>query len=126
MPSSPTLIVSTDGQVVLACMTTCGARFAMGLFFRTAAVRISRAPARPNDDEFELTDREGCGSREDRGKLRPGTSPSTRHEDMSCKLSERGVEPGDSRMLSEIFDKATSRHSIQWQVFESSIVSQPR
>ena len=115
-------------------MTTCGARFAIRLFFRTAVIRISRAPARPDDEEFGLTDQEGYGSREDGGMrrpaaspgTRPGTSPSTRHNDMSCKLSERGVEPGDSRMLSEILDKATSGDSIQWQVFENSIVSEPR
>lgn len=134
LPPCPTLIFKSDGQIVLACMTTCGARFAMGLSFRTAVIRISRAPARPDDEELELTVQEGYESREDRGMprpgarpgTRPGTSPSTRHNDMSCKLSERGVEPGDSRMLSEILDKATSGDSIQWQVFESSIVSEPR
>ena len=98
-------------------MTTCGVRFTIGPV-RTASVRISRALARPDDDELELTDREGCGSREERGMPRPGTSPSTRHEDISCKLSERGVEPGDSCMIFEIFDKATSGASIHWQVLE--------
>lgn len=119
---------------MLVCMVTCGARFTIGLSFRTAVARISREPARPDDEEFGLTNQEGYESWEDGGMLRPGasprtrpgTSPSTRHNDMCCKLSERSVEPGDSRMLSEILDKATSDDSIQWQVFENSIVSDYR
>ena len=122
-PLRLTLIFTSVGQEILVSMTTCSARFAIAQLLRAAKVRISRAPARPKDDELELTHQEG-ESREDRESqrpgtrtrsgTRPGTSPSTRHEDMSCKLSERGIEPGDSRILFEIFDKATSSDSIQW------------
>lgn len=123
-PLRLTLSFTSIGQEILASMTTCSARFAVAPLLRSAKVRISRASAKPNDDELELTHQGQVESREDRESqppgtrtlpgTRPGTSPSTRHEDMSCKLSERGVEPGDSRMLFEMFDKAISSDSIQW------------
>ncbi len=108
-------------------MTTCGARFAIRPFFRAAAVQISRVSTRPEDDEFELTRQEGCETWEGQGlQTQSGTILSTlsrtRHENMSCKLHERGIEPGDSRMLSEIFDQANSGDTVQWQVFEDSMV----
>ena len=107
-------------------MTTFYARFAISLFLYIVAVRVSSAYARLNVDELGPTHREGCGSQEDREMRRPGSrpgiSPDIRHDEMSCKIPERGVEPGDRRMLSEIFDKAISSDSIQWQVFEESIV----
>ena len=105
-------------------MTICSARFAVTQLLHSAKVRILRASTRPKDDELELTHQEEGESREDRESqllgtrtrpgTRPGTSPGTRYEDMSCKLSERGVEPEDSRMLFEIFYTATSSGSIQW------------
>ena len=100
-------------------MITCSARFAIGLSFRT--------PARLDDDELELTRQHGYGNRKDgemqRPETRSSTSPRTGHKDMPCKLPERGVEPGYSRMLSEIFEKVASGDSVSWQAFESSRVS---
>lgn len=123
-PSRLTLSFTSNGQEILASMTMCSARFAITQLLRSAKVRISRASARPKDDELELTLQEEGESWEYRESqppgtstrpgTRPGTSPSTRHEDMSCKLSERGVEPEDNRILFEMFDKATSSDSIQW------------
>ena len=49
------------------------------------------------------------------------TRPSTRHQGMTCKLSERGVKAGDSRLLSEVADRITLGDSIEWAVFERGI-----
>ena len=110
-------------QIILACMTICSARFAPGPVL-AAAVSTSRASVRPDDDELELTNR-GVGESCERGMQRPVTSPSTRHENMSCNLSERGVEPGDGRILSEIFHKAISGESIEWKLFERHLDANP-
>ena len=113
-------------------MTTCAARFAFIRFFRAALARSFRAAARPNDDEFELTNQEGYENREEKGQQcpdtglgsRPGTRPGRHHVDLpSYSLSERGVGPGDIRMLSKIVNRATSSDSVEWNSFlESSIV----
>ena len=50
--------------------------------------------------------------------LESGTRPSTRHQAMTCKLSERGVEARDSRLLSEAVNKAITGDSIEWTAFE--------
>lgn len=122
-PLRLTLSFTSNGQEILASMTMCSARFAIAQLLRSAKVRISRASARPKDDEFELTLQEEGESWEYRESQPPGTrtrpgtrrgtNPSTRHENMSCKLSKRGIEHEDNRILFEIFDKATFSDSIQ-------------
>lgn len=49
-------------------------------------------------------------------------SLSTHHQEMTCRLSERGVKTGDSRPLSEVVDRATFGDSIEWTVFERGTV----
>jgi len=85
-----------------------------------------------SNDEFEVRPQKGCGFSKDRELRRPGTypgiRPGTRYGDSaSYSLAERGVKPGDGRMLSSIVNKATSSESIEWNLFmEDEIVSLPR
>ena len=106
-------------QEILASMSICASRFALLLCMRSCAGSLAgprsfSGSARLDDDALELADQ------------RPGTSPSARHDDMSCPLPARGVDPGDPRILSEAVDKADSSVGIDWESFDRGLVLQPR
>jgi len=101
-------------QVLLASMSICAARFALLRSTKICATlpavpQSFVSPQRPNNKELELTHLDAWNRLED-GSLKhpdtllqtcPGTHPGARHDDVvSYSLPERGVEPGDDRILS--------------------------
>ena len=101
-------------------MSICAARFAAPRAVNICAAsvpavfRCLHPSARPNDVELELMPREGYELVEDGASQHPGTRPGTGREDVrGYSLSERGVMPGDGRLLSSMVAKTISSNSIR-------------